>query len=252
MLSHLYLSAVLPCLADLAEQDPAARALVAKSDASISLAVLGGPGATVYLRHGRILWQNGSAAKASLLLLFCGERHLNAFFSGKKWAVPLPVWGGWRIGLLGRFAKLAAILEAVLNGDEATLRSAAGRRLHTRLSLIAAGLGLGALARGDPESQQALRSVPPGLAAFTIDGEARATVWFEHGSADCAAGWSDPPRRPDVTIAFANIDVAYRAMRDELDTMAAIGSGDLCIDGLIPLADGLNVVMERMRIYLQP
>jgi hypothetical protein len=41
-------------------------------------------------------------------------------------------------------------------------------------------------------------------------------------------------------------------MRDEVDTMAAIGAGDMRIDGLIPLADGLNVVMERLRVYLQP
>jgi hypothetical protein len=34
--------------------------------------------------------------------------------------------------------------------------------------------------------------------------------------------------------------------------MAAIGSGKMTIDGLIPLADGLNAVMERLRLYLQP
>jgi hypothetical protein len=46
--------------------------------------------------------------------------------------------------------------------------------------------------------------------------------------------------------------VAYAAMRDEIDSMAAVGAGEIRIDGLIPLADGLNFVMERMRVYLQP
>jgi hypothetical protein len=41
-------------------------------------------------------------------------------------------------------------------------------------------------------------------------------------------------------------------MRDEIDSMAAVGTGEITIDGLIPLADGLNFVMERMRVYLQP
>jgi hypothetical protein len=85
-----------------------------------------------------------------------------------------------------------------------------------------------------------------------IQGEPRAIVWFDHGSADHAAGWSEPPRRPDVRIVFGDMDVAYAAMRDEIDSMAAVGTGQIKIDGLIPLADGLNFVMERLRVYLQP
>jgi hypothetical protein len=166
--------------------------------------------------------------------------------------VPLPVWGGWRVGLLTRFSKIAAILESVLNGTPGALATAAGRRQYARLSLIAAGLGLKSLAQGDAPARQALRAVPPGLAAFSIGGEDRATVWFDHGSADCAAGWGKPPRRPEVSIAFADIHVAYAAMRDDIDTMAAVGGGEIKIAGLVPLADGLNAVMERLRIYLQP
>jgi hypothetical protein len=48
------------------------------------------------------------------------------------------------------------------------------------------------------------------------------------------------------------MDIAYAAMRDEIDSMAAVGNGQIKVDGLIPLADGLNFVMERLRVYLQP
>ena len=97
-----------------------------------------------------------------------------------------------------------------------------------------------------------LQTLPAGLAAFSIGGEPKATVWFEHGLKDCASGWSEPPRRPDVAIRFRDLDVAYAAMRDDIDSMAAVGSGAIQVEGLIPLADGLNYVMERLRIYLQP
>jgi hypothetical protein len=246
------LKAVLPCLTDLANQDPAAREIIEDIQASIVLAIIGGPAATVHLRHGRVEWKNGSGFVPSVILLFFSHRHLNAFFAGKKWAVPLPVWGGWRIGVLTRFSKLAGILESVLNAAPAALATPAGRRLHARLSLIAAGLGLHPLAEGDGPARTALRAVPPGLAAFVIDGEDGSTVWFDHGSSDYAAGWAVPPRRPDVRITFADIDVAYGAMRDEIDAMAAVGSGQIKVEGLVPLADGLNFVMERLRIYLQP
>jgi hypothetical protein len=253
VLSRLYLSAVLPCLTDLAAEDPAARDILGDLDASIVMRILGGAAATLRLRSGRVAWENGSGRGIpSVILLFLSDRHLNAFFSGKTWALPLTLWGGWRVGVLRRFAKLARRLEAVLNGDPPVLATPAGRRLHARLSLIAAGLGLRPLADGDESARNALRSLPPGLAAFSIAGEPGATIWFDHGSVDNAAGWGEPPRRPDVCITFADMDVAYAAMRDEIDALAAIGCGQITVEGLVPLADGLNVVMERLRVYLQP
>jgi SCP-2 sterol transfer family len=219
---------------------------------SIALRILGGPGAVVTFDEGRIAWSNTSRAWPSVTLLFFSRAHLNAFFGGAAWAVPLPVWGGWRVGLLARFAKLAERLEAVLDGHAEVLASAEGRRLHARLSLIAAGLGLAPLAASDTEAVGVLQSLPPGLAAFRIEGEPNSTVWFDCAAGRRVSGWSEPPRRPDVCIVFGSMDLAYAAMRDEADTMAAIGTGELKIDGLIPLADGLNVIMERLRIYLQP
>ena len=127
-----------------------------------------------------------------------------------------------------------------------------GRRLHARLSLIAAGLGLRPLADGDEVARKTLRSLPLGLAAFSIEGDHGATIWFDHGSADNAAGWGEPPRRPEVRVTFADMTIAYAVMRDEIDTLAAVGCGQIKVEGLVPLADGLSVVMERLRIYLQP
>jgi hypothetical protein len=252
VLCHLYLSAVLPCLTDLLDQDPIAREILGDTQASIIFRIFGGPAVTVVLRPGRVEWENAARPTPSVVLVFLGDRHCNAFFSGKKWALPLLAWGGWRIGVLARFSKLAKRLEAVLDGDPDVLATDAGRRLHARLSLVAAGLGLHSLAEGDAAARQTLRSLPPGLASFGIEGDEKTTVWFDHGSTDYAAGRGKPPRRPDVHIIFANMDTAYGALRNEIDTLAAIGSGHIKVDGLVPLADGLNVVMERLRVYLKP
>jgi len=252
VLSRLYLSAVLPCLTDLVDQDAQARNLIGTLNASIELRVVGGPSAVLRFDSGRIEWQPKASQWPSIILLFVGAAHLNAFFSGKTWAVPLPIWGAWRISLLARFSRLAQRLEAVLNGKAEVLTTEAGRRLHTRLTLIAAGLGLHSLAEGDGAAIAVLQSIPKGLAAFIIHNEPKSTVWFDHGSPGHTAGWGEPPRRPDVRIVFSTLNVAYAAMRDEIDSMAAVGTGAIQVDGLIPLADGLNFVMERLRVYLQP
>jgi len=252
VLSRLYLNAVLPCLDDLSAQDPVAQSILGDTHASIVIRIAGGPAASLCFRSGRVSWKQGNDRAPSVVLLFFSDSHLNAFFSGKKWALPLPLWGGWRAGLLGRFAKLAERLEAVLDGSASVLASADGRRLHARLSLIAAGLGLHPLAQGDSAARNMLRALPLGLASFRIQGEQRATVWFDHDSRDGAAGWCDPPRMPEVCIVFDDVEIAFAALREEIDTFAAIGAGQIRVDGLVPLADGLNAVMQRLRIYLKP
>ncbi len=252
VLSRLYLHAVLPCLADLIDQDATARETLGDMHASIALRVWRGPAITLHISSGKIVCEPRSSREATVVLQFLGDRHLHAFFAGRKAALPFPVWGAWRIGALIRFARLATRLDAVLNGTVSILATAHGRRLFTRLSLIAAGLGLTPLAIGDTIAQKLLEHTPPGLACFRIAGEPGARVWFEHLHLDSKSGWGAPPRRPDVCVTFGDVEVAYLAMRDELDAFAAVGSGRIVVDGLVPLADALNAVMERLRIYLQP
>jgi hypothetical protein len=252
VLSELYLQAVLPCLTELVAQDPAARALIDDVDASLVFWIRGGPSLTVHLERGAIRCEAGAPGRKSIVLMFLCASHLNAFFAGNKLAIPILLWGGWRVRVLSRFAKLADRLEAVMDGHESVLASPEGRRLHTRLSLMAAGLGLIPLSRGDEVTRAALQALPFGMASFTIEGEASATVWFDYGRQQCAAGWSTPPRVPEVRIAFNDVGVAYAAMRDQIDAMAATGLGQIRVDGLVPLADGLNFIMQRLRIYLQP
>jgi len=251
VLSRLFLDAVLPCLSALAAADAEARTILGAARGSIVLRILRGPAATITLQPGAALWSEGAAHGASVVLLFASAGHLNAFFSGRQWAVPIPVWGGWRIALLRHFAALAARLEAVMDGHPTVLREAAGRQLHARLSLIAAVLGLRALAAGDSTAQRILGTLPPGLATFEIAHDPESRVWFEHGRGACAAGRGEPPHRPEVCIAFDGPETAFAAMREEIDTFAAVGAGRIKVEGLVPLADGLNFVMERLRIYLQ-
>ena len=178
VLSQLYLTAVLPCLTELAQHDPEARATIGQVDARIVFRILGGTAVTVQLQRGRIIFHDAAAARPSIVLLFLSQSHLNAFFASKKWALPILVWGAWQIRLLMRFTRLGERLTAVLDGHEAVIASAAGRRLHARLSLMAAGLGLLPLSRGDEVTRDALRPLPSGWHLS----RSPANHWRPHGS----------------------------------------------------------------------
>ena len=250
-MSRLYLHAVMPCLEALAANDPAARDIIGSTAAAIVFRISGGPAITIRLGNGTATCERGVATDAAVVLLFFGDRHLNAFFTGNAWAVPLPTWGGWRVALLALLTRLTDRLKVIMDGQPQVLATPEGRALHARLSLIAAGLGLAPLAMGDGPARAALAHTPYGLASFTIGGAQDATVWFDHRAAACESGWGQPPRRPDVEISFVDSGVAYGALREEIDTIAAIGTGQIKVTGLVPLADGLNLAMERIGDYLQ-
>ena len=56
--------------------------------------------------------------------------------------------------------------------------------------------------------------------------------------------------QPDVKISFKNAEVAYLALSEKLDPMASVGLQEIKAEGLLPLADGLSFIIERIPRYL--
>ncbi len=53
-------------------------------------------------------------------------------------------------------------------------------------------------------------------------------------------------------ISFGDRATADAAMLGTLDNNAAVGLGRIDVRGLVPLADGLGMVMDRVDGYLKP
>ena len=70
-----------------------------------------------------------------------------------------------------------------------------------------------------------------------------------HG--DCLAwGNGRAPNAPDVRIEFRDSDVALAAIDGSLDRLAATVTGEVLVRGMVPLADALGRVMERVSACL--
>ena len=265
-MSHLYLFAILPTLAEWLLWDEQARALIAPWDLRLRIGILGEPAVILEMRHGEMMCiPEGNCSPlsptssdssrsldpadkprgvASIHFLFLTHRHLNAFFSGKKWALPLVTRGLWRIIFLKRFAVLADRLNTLLQDNTSTAP------LYTRLVFLISGLGLLPLANYDRYSQAVLESIPAGLAEFSIDNDPNSAIWFENKKGCCTVGRGVAPRLPDVRVRFADSQVANQALRNDIDTLAAIGAQRIKIEGLAPLAEGLELLMKRLNSYL--
>ena len=74
--------------------------------------------------------------------------------------------------------------------------------------------------------------------------------WFGCVDGEFAGGAGQAPRPPDTAIHFRDLSIASAAAAGSLDQLAAIGGGDIQVLGRIPLADTLDVLLDRIGSYL--
>ncbi|MEM1157001.1 MAG: hypothetical protein AAF649_04635 [Verrucomicrobiota bacterium] len=254
LIARLYLESVLPTLAPLVQFDPVARELMAgqrfgvRFDAGDAL-------------EGRIIFDPASTAAAGATALpVSGVPVLNLWlasaaqcvrlFSKSGIALPIPV-GGWQVlPKLPLFQQLTARLEAVLQPDPAALSEPELLRNHVFCSLHLAVHALPAMLELDPQGESVYSSVKKGVAEFKYRPETFPSVWLDLRGERPVTGTGAPPTDPLVTLNFRNDDTAVQAMANQLDGLAALGRGDLVLEGFVPLADSLDLVMARIQAYL--
>lgn len=131
------------------------------------------------------------------------------------------------------------------------LKCDATARAHVGLGFGTAMRGAVILAAHDPVGLTTGAHPPDGLARFQVP-EVGFDGWLRFAGGALQGGYGQPPVPADVTVCFPRFRTALAALRDELDTMAAIGSGEMVVTGCLPLAERLNVVLERMSDYFPP
>jgi hypothetical protein len=183
-------------------------------------------------------------------MVFFNDAHLNSYCAGEKWKVPLIRRGLLRVQELQSFSRLSDLLERYMQPTPELLQDPAFRRVYTRLTFTIMARGLPPLVEFDTGVRQEITRLPRGMAHFTMESEGL-SLWMELLAHDAISDLGWPPRVAEVELDFGSIDTAFAAMQDQLDTQAAIGSGLMTMKGLVPLADGLNGLLDRMRDYLE-
>jgi hypothetical protein len=234
--ARLYLHAVLPAFEELARVSPRAQALIADWNCGVEFALSGGDGAAVQFQAGTVSVLPRRCAEAAISLFFLSASQLVNQFEG-RFSLPLPRRGVLKLASLYRFLRLSKILEEELEQ-------------HPRLLLGVALASLPPLIAHDVEARRLMGECPPGLAEFSIPGD-KLYGWVEWKDNQIHWGRGHAPRTADVVISFRDKETALAALRGELDEWAAIGSGELKVRGLTPLAETLGLVMARADHYLE-
>jgi hypothetical protein len=230
--AYLFLEAVLPAFEELTVVSARARSLIVRWKCAIEFAVRNHGAATISFDDGVISVASGRNPASALSLFFISPRHLTNQFSKQGIGLPLLRRGFLRLKSLIRFQKLGKIFEEEIESQP-------------RLLLSVAVGAIRSLGEHDEEVREILRAAPAGMAELGVP-TSDLFGWVKLDNGRVSSGRGRAPRLPDVTIEFRNEEIALAALRGELDELAATGGGDLRVRGLLPLAEILGVVAERV------
>lgn len=253
-LARLHLHAVLPALADLAAFSPEARQIAAGWNFSLRLQLSGGPAATlVSPGDGTLRVTPGPGTPARLVLTFLFPRQLNRTFLNQSALPPLPTGGFWRILNVRPFVALTKLLDRYLQPTPEALADEPFRRVHLRLLFRVLIEAVPTVAECDPVARHSLTHTPDGLVELRVPSLAL-VGWMRwaRGRMTSAPGPAPVGQEPDAVITFTDLPTADDALLGRLDPNAAVGLGRVDVRGLVPLADGLSVVMDRVEGYVKP
>lgn len=256
LLARLHLQAVLPALEELVKHSPEARALAKGWDFSLRLRLGGRHGAAATLvspGDGSLVVHPHGGVPAKLTLRFLSAVQLNRTFLNRRALPPLPTAGFWNVARVGPFTRLAKILDSVLQPAPGALeRDEALLETHLRLLFRVLLGAIPVLAEGDPVARHTLSHTPDGTAEIRAPG-LDLTGWVRWSRGRMTSGLGPlSGGSPEVTITFADRPTVEAALLGTLDPNAAVGHGKVVVQGLVPLADGLSVVMDRVERYLKP
>ena len=122
------------------------------------------------------------------------------------------------------------------------------------LTFYAAVEGLNGLARLDPFSDQLMHHLPEGLICLKIDGlgkETLAYIAIRKGRLSWNVTRPEGAWPLSVDFSFKNLEFAWKSVANLSDNLSAVGKGDIRLRGYVPLADGLNHMLDRLQIFVK-
>lgn len=249
--ARLYLDAVLPAFEDLLANSETARQTLGSRDFSLSFQTSSGLRSCLWFANQHCSVAGKRARGSDIVLHFLTDDQLNNEFENAGFRLPIPLRGASRVGDLKTFKRLTALLEAALRPSDEALRDPQFHQMHVALQLGIALRAAVTLVHHEPRSMRILQSTPQGLAYFSIGAEGYG-AWVEWRGGHIRSGKGTPAEEADVRVTFKDAKTALLAIGNQIDVFAAIGLQDITVEGLVPLADALGYIFERIPLYILP
>lgn len=249
--ARLFLHAVLPAFEDLCHLSEEAGELL--GDRAFALCFQTTSGLKSYLRfQDRNCKVTKTSSRGSdIVIHFLTDDQLNREFENSGFRIPIPLRGASRLGDLRTFKALTALMEGYLRPDKSRLEDPAFKHAHVALQLGIALRAAVELIHHEPRSKRIMQNTPEGTAHFSI-AEGNYSGWVSWRDGVVRTGRGAPQQEAEVDITFKDAKTALLALGNTIDVFAALGLQDITVEGLVPLADALGYIFERIPLYIKP
>ena len=248
IIARLLLRAVLPVLPLYVDREESARGTIEGWRFAVRFASASGVATTLSFHDGTATVDRPRTTLA-LRLLFLSDRDVVRAFRRQGVPAVLP-WGG--LHHLARLPELLGLLSRmgeVLSGSEDGRERLGRRELRAEL-LLGALLPAAVVELGVHESECRRLLAPFGDFVARLSVPHRFGAWVRRCGNDWAWGQGSAPSLPEVRIEFRDPAVALAAVDGQIDSLAASVTGEISVRGMIPLADALAQVLERVSACL--
>jgi hypothetical protein len=249
--ARLYLNAVLPAFEDFVAASPEAQSILKGKNFTLSFQTTSGLKSYLHFENQSCLVTKSRTRGSDIVLHFVTEEQINKEFENTGFRIPIPLRGASRIGDIKTFKALTKQLEGYLRPGKEALENTEFHKTHVGLQLAIALRAAVELVHHEPRSRAIMKNSPDGLAFFSIGREGYG-AWVSCQDGRIKTGKGRPEIEPDVHVCFRDAKTALQAIGNRIDVFAAIGLQDITVEGLIPLADALGFIFERIPLYITP
>lgn len=247
--ASLFFRGVLPAFEDFLKFDPVARRILGGTRGDVVFSDRTGRRVCLSFGENTCIWSEVPGGKVAAHVRLGSEANVVRFIRGGA-AVPLLTKGWCRPLLLSRLLRLFLRFQKLLKPDPRSLGDPDFRLLHVRLALAVALFSLAEVGRADPWARRMLEDCPDGTVCFRVGGSDLA-AWISKSSSGLVPGRGEPEAgQSDAVVAFASPKIAMEILTRKKDAHAAVALGEIRVEGLTPLADGIDHVLNRVARYL--
>ncbi|MFA6449158.1 MAG: hypothetical protein WCX65_06825 [bacterium] len=248
--SYIYLNAVLPQLEEVVAFDKEAQELCKGWNCTIQMHCSGGPGVCLIFKDGKCSAKLGTVSLPTIGLYFSSPTKVVNMFEKKGKVVPLPWWGVWHLGILGKFTKLTDLMEKYLKPTEEMLKDRKIFEFHTRMQLMVAAYALKAVGEHDPKVMPIVKKTINGIMEMRVMPDGPAVYIDKQGGTITPTKGLAPEYM--VSMQIKGIDLTYDMLTGKVDFMEALGLCKIELHGMIGFAENMAVVLEKIEKYIEP
>lgn len=244
-LAYINMYGVFGGLTALCDLVPEARKILGKSACSIGFDVKNGPSATLTFVGGRCILKDGTDGCA-IRLPFSSCEKFNGMIDGT--VTPIPTHGISKLPfLLGKFKKLTSLLEEYLRPSPERLSDEDFLKKSTAILFRVIVSSVAQIANHDKVGRASASYITDGAIKLEICGLAEAALIAKNHTLTFSP---TVPKNIMSRMQFANVQTARDLFDGKINSVAAVGLGDVRIGGMISQIDNVNRILSRVELYL--